>query len=725
MFFILGENGIFAHYYSSNTLQMAILNKIRSKGIFLIIIIALALFAFIFSSILDNGGFNADKQNRVASINGVNLDREDFSRKVELQNRNQGGRGTQTSAVNAVWNQEVNRVVLEEQYEELGIVVSRDRLNELLKTTFQNEPTFQDDTGFFSELKLQEYIATIKDSNPTAYQQWLETEKSLVNTEKQNIYYNLVKAGVGATLKDGEVAYKLDGNKVDIQFVQIPYTSLPDEDFEVGKEEIASYIKNHKDEFKTEASRSIRYVKFEEKASLEDENELKQTMAGLLKQRIVPNGATRLNDTLPGFAAVQDIEGFISENSDLPYQDRFFLKNQLSKTVADTLIQMEAGAIYGPYKDGNYMKLDRVIATKQVPDSVNTRHILLAYQGALRSQATRTKEEAQATGDSLLAVIKRNKSKFGELAKEFSDDRGSKDNGGEYKNTAYGQFAAEYNDFAFEGRVGDLDLVETDFGFHIIEVQKQIGSSKSMKIATVAKEILASDKTISDTYNTTQKFEIAAREGDFAEVAKEKGYAVRPVSRMLAMEENLPGEGSQREIVQWSFEEDTKVGEIKRFQTNAGYIVAQVTAKRKKGLQAVEDVSGRVLPILRNEKKANKIIAGLSGSTLEEIASSQGQTVKTAGALNMGSTTIAGAGDEPKVVGAAFAIKEGELSPPVAGAKGVYVLKATKITEAPVLDNYGVYANQASNAARAGVTTKVLEALKAAADIEDNRAAFY
>lgn len=707
---------------------MAILNKIRQRSLFLIIIIALALFAFVLADVFKNGGFDSAKQNRVASINGVTIDREDFARKVEQQTRNLGPGATQTRAVNMVWDQEVNRVVLEEQYEELGIEVGRDRLNEMLKAVLADDARFQDNTGFFSEGKMQEFIATLKEGGDrSAYSAWVDFENRLATAEKESIYYTLIKAGVGATLKDGEVAYKLDGNKVDIEFVQIPYTSLSDDDFEVSKQDISAYINSHKDEYKTEESRSIRYVKFEEKASLEDEDDIKNIVAGLLQKRIIPNGATRVNDTLPGFAEtkIEDIAEFVSENSELPYQDRFVTKSRLASAAADTLMTMGAGAIYGPYKDGKYFKLDRVVATKQVPDSVNTRHILLAYQGALRSQATRTKEEAKSTADSLLAIIKRNRSKFGDLAKNFSDDQGSKNKGGEYKNTPYGQFAQEYNDFAFEGRTGRLDVVETDFGFHIIELQKQIGSSKVMKVATVAKEILASDKTISTTYNTTQKFEIASRDGDFEAVAKEKGYAVRPVNRMLAMEENLPGEGSQREIVQWSFEEDTDIGAIKRFQVNNGYIVAQVTAKRDKGLMATEDVSGKVTPIVRNQKKAAKIISGISGSALTDIASSQGQTVKTAAALNMGSTTIAGAGNEPKVVGAAFSLKEGGVSGPIEGERGVYVVKVTKITEAPVLENYGTYANQVTNRARGAVDTKVVEALKEATEIEDNRAAFY
>jgi len=270
---------------------MAILNKIRQRSIFLIVIIALALFSFVLADVFRNGGVDASKQNTVATINGVDIDREDFQNKVELQSQRQGPSGSNVRAVNAVWDQEINRVLLEEQYEALGISVSTDRLNELLKNALQNNATFQDESGFFSLPKMQEYIATIKGSgDPTLYNQWVNFERTLENQEKQDIYYNLVKAGVGATLKDGEVAYKLDGNTIDIQFVQIPYASIPDEDIEVTKDEVASYVRDHADEFQTEATRSIRFVKFEEKPTLEDENTLKAEVEELLTIQRAKNG---------------------------------------------------------------------------------------------------------------------------------------------------------------------------------------------------------------------------------------------------------------------------------------------------------------------------------------------------------------------------------------------------------------------------------------------------
>ena len=706
---------------------MAILNKIRQRSLFLILIIALALFSFVLADVFRNGGADSSKQNRVATINGEDLDRKEFDRKVEQQVRRLGANGTTTRAVNAVWDQEVNRMVLEGQYEELGIRIGKDRLADLLKTALQNDARFQDADGFYSEAKMQEFIATLKDSgNSSDYQSWIVFEESLADTEKQNIYYNLVKAGLGATLKDGEVAYRLDGNSVDIQFVQVPYASISDEDIAVSEAEIKNYINNHKEEFQTDATRNIRFVKFEERATLEDENILKESMMTYLSDELVSyNRSTQINDTLPGFKVATDLNEFLSENSDLPYTDRFVFKKDLAGVVRDTISKLNEGAIYGPYKDGRYMKLDRIVETRQMPDSVQSRHVLVSYQGALRSSETRTEDEAKKLADSILSVVKRDKSAFDKLAAEFSSDTSNKATGGDLGFQNPNLFAAEFRDYIVDNPKGSMDIVKTDFGYHIIEVTEQRNFQTAFKIASIAKEIVPSDKTISDVYTQTQKFEIAAGKGTFETVAKESGYAVRPVNNIGRMDENLPGEGAQRNIVQWTFGEDAKVGDVKRFQINNGYIVAQITRKVEEGLQRSEDVSARVIPIIRKQKKATQIKGQITGSDLNAIAQSQSQTVKTSGALNMNSPNIAGAGDEPKVVGVAFGLNEGDVSEPIEGERGVYVIKVTKKTEAPALENYGTYAAQQTQKARLAVTTKVIAALKEAASIEDNRGTFY
>jgi len=705
---------------------MAILNKIRQRSIFLILIIALALFAFIAADIFRSGGFDAAKQNTLATVDGTDISREDFSRKVESEQRRLGPGGTTMRAMNSVWEQELSRVVLDNQFEKLGITVEGERLQELLKDALQDNPTFQDADGFFSYGKMQEYIAQAKNSpDGTQYAAWLNFEKSIAQQEKERIYYNLVKAGLGATLKDGEIAYKLEGNTVDIQFVQIPYTSIDDSEVEVSKSEIEKYINDHKEAYKTEATRSINYVKFDEKATLEDENALKAELAKLIETRDVYNAATKVDEKLPGLKNTENVSEFIAENSETPYQDRFFFKKDLPATFSEEIFKLEEGAIYGPYKDNNYMNVSRVMEVTQLPDSLQARHILIAYAGAQRSQATRDKEAAEKLADSIYKVANRSKSKFSDLAAQFSADLSNKDKGGELWFSPTDNFATPFRDFVVENRKGSMEVVETDFGYHIIDVLDKRNEQKAMKIATVVKEITPSDKTISEIYNKTQKFEIAGSQGDFSEVAKESGYTVRPVNSIQALEENIPGQGSQRSIVQWAFEEDTKVGDIKRFQVNDGYIVAQVSAAAPKGLMPVATASVTVTPLLRNKKKAEIIKSRIAGKDLAAVASTENQQVKTASALNMANPTISGAGREPKVVGAAFGLSEGQTSGPIVGDRGVYVVKATKVNEAKALDNYTPFAKTQATQARSAVRTKVSAALKKAAEVEDNRTNFY
>jgi len=197
------------------------------------------------------------------------------------------------------------------------------------------------------------------------------------------------------------------------------------------------------------------------------------------------------------------------------------------------------------------------------------------------------------------------------------------------------------------------------------------------------------------------------------------------VNKIKEMDENLPGLGSQRSVVQWTFNKDTKVGDIRRFNVNNGYAVVQLTKKYDKGLMAPEDASATALPEIRKELKAEQIIAANKGKSMDAIASDNNVTTSNASALTVKSPTLPGAGREPMVVGTAFALGEGQTSGLIKGETGVYMLKVTKKTEAPNVENYSTYANtlRASTAAR--VSGSVYNALKDKAEIEDNRATFY
>ena len=235
---------------------MAVLNKIRQRSLVLIIVIALALFSFVLADLFKNSGALTGKsQNTIATINGKDISREDFLRKVEFAQRQLGPSASNTQAINRVWDLELRQAVLETQFDELGFTVETEQMKDLIKSRYGQDPTFLNEDGVFDEGKLNEFLANLKanaktDANSQAlYSQWIETEAGLALSAKEQSYYNMVKAGITATVAEGKMEHELENNKVDLKFVQIPYSSIADSTITVSKSEINAYIKKHPKEF--------------------------------------------------------------------------------------------------------------------------------------------------------------------------------------------------------------------------------------------------------------------------------------------------------------------------------------------------------------------------------------------------------------------------------------------------------------------------------------------
>ncbi|MEM9687116.1 MAG: peptidylprolyl isomerase, partial [Bacteroidota bacterium] len=517
-------------------------------------------------------------------------------------------------------------------------------------------------------------------------------------------------------------AYKSENDKIAIKYVQIPYTSIPDSTITIAESEIKAYAKDHEKDFKKEPLRAIQYVYFEEKASLEDEKEVKTQITDLLEDRIAYNANTNSNDTIVSFKAIKDVEDFISRNSDIPFDSTFVAKKDLPAAFADSLFYLNNGDVYGPYKDGNYFKISRMMA-KKPEGSVRTSHILIAYKGAQRAlpTVTRSKEEAEVRAKVILKDVLSNPESFAQMARDNSDGP-TASRGGDLGYFKEGDMVKDFNDFAFNNPVGTIDIVETAFGFHVIKIEDK---EDLIQIATIGREIAPSEETINTLFKDATTFEIAVSEKDFAETARAESYSVRPVRNLNALDENIAGIGNQRSIVQWAFNKETSTGDIRRFNVNGGYAIVQLTSKTKQGTIAREDINTKIRPILLKQKKAEAIIAQHSGKTLQELADENKLPVRTASELTMKKLTISGVGREPKIIGVAFALDEGQTSGLVKGENGVYLVEVTKKEKAKPLDNYLTYANTQKTTHRGRASAAVYNALKEASKIVDNRADFY
>jgi hypothetical protein len=360
-------------------------------------------------------------------------------------------------------------------------------------------------------------------------------------------------------------------------------------------------------------------------------------------------------------------------------------------------------------------------------DSVKVRHILIPYAGSTRAgdQEFRTLDQSRKTADSIFRVVKRNRNKFKNLL-SLSSDKVSNENGGEIEFAYTDGFAPEFRDFSFENNVGKISLVETSFGFHIIEILSQTKKRKAVKVANLALRIESSERTIDSIFNIASKFEVMVSKSDFRDVANDNNYSIRSINAIKDLDENIPGLGSQRSIVRWMYESDTDIGDFRKFNLqNGGYVVAMLTSNNKAGFMSNEKASVTALPLLKNKKKAELIMKKISGKTLSEISNNQNKNIQTALAVNISSPTLSGVGNEPEVIGNSFGLDVGQTSKAILGSSGVFYVYLEKLNRADDLPNYLMFANNLSSSKKSNLNTQVYEALKDASKIDDKRSLFY
>jgi peptidyl-prolyl cis-trans isomerase D len=701
---------------------MAVLQKIRKRSGLLLLAIGFALLAFVVQDLFTKGFKSQSKD--VGSINGKDISFDQF--RIKVANLEKGGQNgqpmTQTQAANQVWDQEVAIALISEQFEKAGIRTSENNIIETFKKdpNIGQNPAFLNQLGKFDLAKFKEYFK----NNPEQAKAFEDRQKDAEINSKFQIYSAMIKGGMYATNADGQFKYKLEADKINFDYVSVLYSTVKDSDVKVTDADILEYIKKNEKKYKAEETREIEYVLIEDKPSAKDEEEMKAKINGLLSGSVVYNAETKTNDTLPSFRSATNVAEFVNANSDKPYDSTYVTKQNLPAEHADKLFALPAGEIYGPYINGNYYCLSKVMGRK-AGDQVKSSHILISWVGAERAapKEKRTKEEAKVKAEEILKQALANPGMFQMLAFTNSEDPSVQQNAGDMgfisKDT---NFAKGYKDFVFGNPVGKIGIAETEFGYHIINITDK---QDAIRLATVSQKIEPSETTSNELYTKATQFEMDAQSKDFAATAKAAKLTVNPAIKAKAMDEAFGAAGNQRQIIKWAYTSDTNVGDVKRFEVvNVGNIIARLKKINEKGLMTVEDAKPMVEGIIKNKKKAEKIIAKMKGTTLEAIASSNATTVQNAPAASVENAVLANVGAEPKVVGAAFGTAVNKVSAPVEGNSGVFVVKTKSVTKAPKLPKYDDYVNKvkAANAQSAG---RVFPALKNDAKIEDNRLEFY
>jgi peptidyl-prolyl cis-trans isomerase D len=390
--------------------------------------------------------------------------------------------------------------------------------------------------------------------------------------------------------------------------------------------------------------------------------------------------------------------------------------------VLDTLLRANVGTIIGPYNEGNIIKISKLSGVKMMPDSVKARHILIKIENG-------NSKAANSKADSLKKLIKAGQ-KFEDLAKTFSTDQGSAVKGGDLGYFRSGMMVKPFNDACFNGKVGDMPIVESQFGVHLIEITGRGAETRKLIISTIDRELAPSTKTMQDVYakassfagqNTTKEaFDAAAKKDN---LNKMQAANIDPLARQVSMLNNA------RALVRWVYE--AKKGDVSKvIDVDGRYVIAVLTSVREKGISPLDAVRNLVEMEAIKEKKAEKFLAEISSkagsaSSIEQYAQAMGLPIDTARNITFAGPYIPKSGRELELVGKLSVSKSGTLVKPMKGENGVVVAQLNKLTEAPAVTDYKQAAMQISQQMSGRVDYEMFEALKEKANVEDNRANFY
>jgi peptidyl-prolyl cis-trans isomerase D len=696
---------------------MSVIQRIRDKGAWIIFaIIALALIAFILQDGVGRGGNSFSNTSTVGKVNGEKIDRGTFEEKLQTQERMYAGQGaTREQLIGSVWNQEVERLVLEQEYDKLGLVVTPKELGDILYGP--NSPLSQEftdpKTGIFNVEGAKQAIAQLKKSKNTEQLNAVNNAyiEPAIQRELRSKYQNMLiqAAYIPKWMLEKQQA---DANAIaSISYVYVPYQSVSDSSVKVSDDDVMAYVKKHSKEFtKEEETRNISYVTFSAAPSSADSANVYNQVAAAKEE----------------FLTTADVQGFLTRNSsDIPFYDGYFSKSRMQQPNKDTLVKIPVGQVYGPYLDARNFVIARMMGTKQQPDSATVRHILVATVDPQANQVIREDSVGKKLIDSIEAAIKGG-ADFNALVQKYSDDPGSKDKGGVYEYFEQGKMVPSFNDFSFEKPVGSKGVVKTDYGYHYVEVLGHKGNSPVYKIAYFSKQILTGPETESAASTAAAQFAASSKSPkDFNSNAMKANTPVLPGNEIRANDFMIPGLGVDRQLVRWIYEGD--LGDVSEpVQIGDNYVVAMIQAINKAGLSSASEARPMVENIIRNEKKAKTIIeTRFKGNTLEALTASTGSPILRSDSLSFAAPFITGVGSEPKVSGAAFNKNlAGKVSEPIAGLTGVFAIRVEGSGAKPaVMDPAGFKQNllQANRMA----SYRGLDALRRSAKVKDYRAEFY
>jgi peptidyl-prolyl cis-trans isomerase D len=701
---------------------MGIMGYLRDRmGTILAVFIGFALLAFVAGEVIKSGSsIFRDSNSEIGEVNGSTISYKEFNDRLDMstkQFQQQSGQAISpqitTYLQESTWNQFLTDKLLSKEVEKLGITVGdAERQNMISGTTPDQQIMRQftdQQTGQFSRDRLNQFLTYIQSPQADTAQikQWGTFLTELIKDKKRQKYMALVSSGLYVNSLDAQDDYIGKNKLANFKYTVLDYASIPDGKVTLTDDDYSAYYNDHKPEFKNKQElRSFDYVSFNAAPSKEDTLAIK----------------TQADKLAADFKASTTDSLFVQINSVNKAPFLFQKKGALEPQLDSVMFSAEKGFVYGPYLSNGFYKIAKLLDAKVGPDSVQARHILIdpTKEGGL--------DKALAKADSLKKLLAGGKN-FAELAKDFSTDRASGEKGGDLGTFARNAMIPIFDDAVFSGKTGQTLVVTSQAGVHLIEIQKQIGSSKVVKVAIVDKQLEPSQKTQNEAYNKSQAFLGGLTKDNFAAQAKKAGLTVKKAEDITGTSASLPGLDNARAFVKWAFKAEKGDFSEEVFPIGDQYVIGSLTEIKPIGYLSLDAVKKQIEPAVRNIVKgkmlAEKLAAAANGArTVDQVAAKVGSKAVPVQNIVLANPVIPGSGPEYKLIGTIFGSKPSVLSKPIAGTAGVYVFTLDSFINPAALTNAVREKQTLGQALTQRADGQVLDALKDKANVKDNRAKF-
>ena len=701
---------------------MALISKIRKNSWLLIVLIGLGLGGFIIMDMTSGQqSVFGSSQLTVGEIDGQKLDWNQFNRVEQVLYGNSGGEVF--SRRKQLWDYFVEEAIVQDEAKALGLGVSKSELMDLqfgtnpspvIRQRFTDPNTRQVNFQQLNQIKTAIENGTFSDPQMRAF--WSHQEKEIIKERLQSKLNAMVTKAIYTPTWMAEMGYQDQNVSLDMAYVKVPFDEIDNTEITLSDADYKNYLEQNKARYRQEEeTRKLEYTVFNVLPTVTDSAKLREKIVSLI----------------PDFEAAENDSAFVERN--YGSINGFYLsKDELSPAVADTALSIPVGSVYGPYVEQGSYKAMKVLARATLADSADTRHILISADTPQKFTA------AEKTIDSLENLLLTGVATFDSLAIKFSQDPGSASKGGKYENVTPNQFVPQYNEVLFiTGQVGQLYKVRSDFGWHLIEVlSRSASSTERVKVAFIEERIVPSEDTQNDVYERALAFVGKNRSlKEMAQSVEAEGLELETSTGLKKNDFTVGALGAgqaSRDIVRWAFNasEGDVSPEIYGFQdpvdyyTNK-YVVAGLKSVQAAGLPSVDNIKDEIEQLVINEKKGEMIVQRIQGDNLEAIAGNFSTQVDTARNVIFNASFLPNLGSEPKVIGKAFTMEEGQVSKPVIGKSGVFVIKVMRKPQAGQATNIPQLRRSIAAPVRSQVPGQLIQAMKKNAAIEDNRSRFY